>query len=76
MRCLRVRLVTGLSGAQGISRDDNKTIPRGPQGVEWLTSRLCGSRKLRRAKKAARSAKGRARVRKDTGSALKARTKI
>ena len=57
MRCLRVRLVTGSREAQGISRDDNKTVPRGPQGVEWLTSRLCGSRKLRRAKKAARSAR-------------------
>jgi hypothetical protein len=28
MPCLRVRLVTGLSEAQGISRDDNRIVPR------------------------------------------------
>ena len=57
MRCLRVRLVTDPREAQGISRGDNKTVPRGPQGIVWLMSRLGGSRKLRRAKKAARSAR-------------------
>ena len=32
MRCLRVRLVTGPREAQGISRDDNKTVPRVSSG--------------------------------------------
>jgi hypothetical protein len=36
MRCLRVRLVTGPREAQGISRDDNKTVPRVSSGGRWL----------------------------------------
>ena len=41
MRCLRVRLVTGVPEAQGISRDDNTTVPRGPRRRFRVDARLC-----------------------------------
>jgi hypothetical protein len=41
MRCLRVRLVTGVSEAQGISRDDNTTVPRGRRRGFRVDARLC-----------------------------------
>src|ERR1700730_2818865 len=75
MRCLRVRLVTGSREAQGISRDDNRIVPRGlAEGRWWMPAFVMFAKAPRELKKPRGAPEWRARVRKDTGSALKART--
>src|ERR1700730_9695301 len=75
MRCLRVRLVTGSREAQGISRDDNRIVPRGlAEGRWWMPAFVMFAKAPRELKKPRGAPEWRARVRKDTGCALKART--
>jgi hypothetical protein len=76
MRCLRVQLVTGPPGGsrEGISRDDNRIVPRGlAEGRCWMPAFVMFAKAPRELKKPRGAPEWRARVRKDTGSALKAR---
>jgi hypothetical protein len=78
MRCLRVRLVTGPREAQGISQDHTTTVLRNlvERGQGSFSPRSESSESSGEPKKPRGAPGWRARVRKDAGSALKARTKI
>jgi hypothetical protein len=77
MRCLRVRLVTGLSGGLRDQPGRQQDCPaRAAQRVVWFVRPPLRVRESSRETQKPRGApEWRARVRKDTGSALKARTK-
>src|ERR1700730_4537419 len=77
MRCLRVRLVTGSREAQGISRDDNRIVPRGlAEGRWWMPAFVMLAKAPRELKKPRGAPRGEPVSLKDAGSALKARMKI